>query len=70
MYNVVVPVDVYMSWVCYRDWWDDTGHLMFEGWVMNRYPEVLGVKWVPPSNTSREFIFESEEHYNWFLLKQ
>ena len=67
MYTVIIEDDVYRYWSCYQESWEGT---IFNEWVVKNNPEVLSVEWFDGFNTTREFVFESEEMYHWFLLRQ
>jgi hypothetical protein len=72
MYEVDVPKSVYEHWDCYGTWLLSTDRI-FNAWVVKYYPEVLSVRWGFDGGDdvmNRHFVFESEEHYNWFLLRQ
>ena len=66
MYEVRVPIETFMHWACFSYWVRERSE-QFTAWVSLKYPEVLDCKW---DNNDVVFVFETEEHYNWFLLKQ
>ena len=68
MFSVVIPTDVYEHWECYIEWRDYSTVATFFDWIVTRDCGVLSVKFVKLWDV--EFTFESEEHYNWFLLRQ
>lgn len=75
MYTVIVPRETYQLWECYEKWSWAPGPIWFQEWVMINYPEIKGIREVGNPNLyddrlARAFVFESEEHYHWFLLKQ
>ena len=77
MYEVIVPASVYSEWQCYKECGKQqtfSNAVYFSDWVLARYPEVLdtandGSIYINGDMT-RRFVFESEEHYHWFLLRQ
>ena len=66
MYRVTLPYAVYGQWQVYSDY-SSSNEIGFPLYVMERYPEVLGIGYI---DGSRTFDFESEDHYHWFLLQQ
>ena len=68
MYKVVIKSEVYSEWECYQRPWHGVD---FNTWVVDNYPEIVAVEWKDSVRWStREFTFESEEMYHWFLLRQ
>ena len=68
MYRVRIRYGEYQSWKVCNDWFFDsmfTGS--FDDYIMDRYPEVL--KCIAYPVGYREFTFESESYYHWFLLQ-
>jgi hypothetical protein len=68
MFNISLTEEEFRQLPCYAKWWNDMSiEDHFHEWLPKYYPEVISVKW---HESDRIFTFESEEHYNWFLLKQ
>lgn len=61
MYRVTVPREIYSKWSCYGT-----------GWMTPSDPEILSAGYVSeePYAYDMEFTFDSEEMYQWFLLRQ
>ena len=68
MYRIVIHANVYRRWQVYTDWGTNGYDGGFGDFCMDRYPEVL-VRSAYVGGGIREFEFESEDHYNWFLLQ-
>ena len=68
MYEVVVSNGEYQRWDLYHRWWRAPMMYPFNIWVVANCPEVYGCEY-DDVNRQFEFLFESEEHYYWFLLK-
>ena len=66
MFSIDIRSNVYRQWQIYTDW-NPFDNISFTQYCVDRYPEVLGIR--GDSDGSWEFVFESEDHYNWFLLK-
>jgi hypothetical protein len=66
-YTVEIAVKEFSQWPEYKEY----NAQMFERVIMEKYPEILSVKYSSPitTNFNRYFTFKSEEHYHWFLLK-
>ena len=76
-FTVDVPNTVWNNWKSRDDWYEDPIFEQYQNWLPLKYPEIK-------SATRRAFVydrgtmfidilkleFESEAHYNWFLLKQ
>ena len=70
-YQVVIPYEVYCQWQVYGDYLKSNFN-RFQPYVMDRYPEVLGMKKSGHTiygTVTWTFVFESESHYRWFLLQ-
>ena len=70
MYSVEIRNTDYYNWSAY-DEWDPLIDGSFQSYFMLTYPEIISCdrrgRFGEP--TYRTFVFESEEHYHWFLLK-
>ena len=69
MYSEWISYDVYSRWPVYSDWIEsDTA--AFDEYCMGLHPEVrmINRRW-EKGQVHREFVFESEAHHAWFLLK-
>ena len=64
-YIINVERRIFSKWKSYCEDWDLAE---YHSHLLENYPEVVSVRLTPGLN--REFTFESEEHYHWFLLKQ
>ena len=72
MYSVEIHSNVYRQWSVYYDW-RECNERIFSRYCMDRYPEVLGMKYDGTDASmvaTFEFEFESEEACTWFLLQQ
>ena len=69
MYSINIPGTEYRQWRVWFDW-TESDHAIFDVYCMDRYPEVrvIGSQWMN-GQLYREFAFESEDHYAWFLLQ-
>ena len=66
MYSVKISWRVIVNWKAFNDW---PGTGQFQTYLQENYAGIVSVgNWIPPTN--RVFVFESEEHYQWFLLNQ
>jgi len=74
MYSIEIHSNVYRQWRVWSEWISRSSFMvprmliMFDMYCVNHYPGVLKVHVV--DYDVREFVFESEEHYVWFLLQQ
>ena len=67
MYTIEVPLSVYQHWM------PELGSIAWlktpnTEYFISTYPEIVSTQY-HSGKDSREFVFESEEHYHWFLLK-
>jgi hypothetical protein len=64
MYTIEIPLSVYHHWI------PDLGSMKMSTteYFISTYPEIVSTQY-HNGKDSREFVFESEEHYHWFLLK-
>ena len=69
MYRILVHGLVVSQWEIHKQWWRDPTEDLFNVWVEETHPEVYGCEYDDESRQF-EFLFESEAHYHWFLLKQ
>ena len=67
MYSVESRANVCNKWRMWIDW-IESDVSEFNRYCMDHYPEVLAVHTV--DFNTRQLVFESEEHYHWFLLQQ
>ena len=68
MYSVVVKSLEYTHWPVFVEW--DPDVMAFDEYVMSLHPEVLSMDQQFTEHTVvRKFVFESEDHYRWFLLQ-
>ena len=76
MYSIDIPGTEYRQWRVWFDWRESDKPIVglgtdrFGTFCMERYPEVLGMdgdRMLFP--LYRRFVFESESHYHWFLLR-
>ena len=67
-YTVKFESSVIKSWRCFDEWWDDVDAPDdYFDFLLSGYPELLDID--GDMYNGWEFVFESEEHYHWFLLK-
>jgi hypothetical protein len=73
MYEVMIPVEVMRGWQCTDNFWasNQWGTELFKDWLVEAYTEVISCEY----HTFRlrhgwTLVFESEDMYRWFLLKQ
>jgi hypothetical protein len=69
MYSVEIHTNVYRQWQVWFDWCTQESDGGFGDFCMNRYPEVLSMNRQHKAGGTREFVFESKDHYAWFLLQ-
>jgi hypothetical protein len=68
MYSIDIPVVTYRQ--LYNEWYYNyDGTDDFTDYIRRAYPDVLSCHPDSVNSTYRTFVFESEEHYHWFLLK-
>ena len=69
MYQVVISYQAYSNWSIYREWFQSDIHEPFDDYCKGNYPEVISIEMVNGMFLGREYTFESESYYHWFLLK-
>ena len=67
MFEIEIPRKEYQKWNVFDIWMDQSNQTLIE--ILVACPEVEWVSLAGYGET-RLFRFVSEEHYNWFLLKQ
>ena len=72
-YNITVRSPDYAKWSSYKSFLKYST-INFPGWLKQEYPEVRLAEYVHFDRDdlvySVDLVFESEEHYHWFLLQQ
>ena len=64
-FNVFFTEDELHQWPEYAT---DPWEYGFNEHIMGKFPYIISVEYASDAGFSRLFQFESEEHYNWFLL--
>ena len=64
-FKIEINTDVYFGWQSFNEW---PGLETYHSFLRANYPGVISVSEI--SRGYRTFEFESEQHYQWFLLQQ
>ena len=74
-YKIAIPFERLQDMTVLRTTWFSQSYAAKDGsrpWICDAYSDILSIEtyWVGTEHVGWEFVFESEEHYNWFLLQQ
>ena len=73
-FKIDIPQKEYANWTIYRNW--TTVYEPFIDWFVTNSPDIISVSDLEIEEHKlalglhRQFEFQSEEHYHWFLLQQ